>query len=638
MFIFSGRIAKLPMEELVGFFQNSLPVNFIYDDDQVVESLQSCMEELKKSKLDTPPPNDKDNELPQKPFGLFVPPSVEQIIGRRTIESDTEIINNPKRLSVREVRPSIPADGGPAWLPLSQRLSEASGGAMNSSAGEGSSNFGSVSVSATGTDPYDSRQSMTDYNSSRTSFPNSEVASMMTNNSHGIASAASSLSALNHSLSVSQPVILPNGYENDGTAIGKVDSIYEQSLEQTFEQMEGVNYYGGVTVVEVGRDIRASSEPPNVAYSDTTTPRATPNSTPIATPAATPNDFPDGNSVVDMQGVQQNSGASQTLLQTRTFSVTQSSNQQASFGASVSQTGVSAHKGPAVLTNATLELHNQQQQLVNHSVHNYSSADRGMVTPTAHSHTPSSGHPTPVGHLSPEDPVGALFNRAFVTDNNYNSSSNVSPAQRPITMKIQAVTPVNTKSSPPLYRREMQQSPPTNGQHLVKSPNSHYVSVAPSVRRHTPSGSQSPTRSPTEKYISNSKPAYTVTVGHVSPVKSNKQMSPVKYNQPTSPVNRSGPTSPVNHYQQPSPVKPYTPPSVYQSPTRQRNYMGHNSSHTSPTSPNVTSWSDDIIIPAEYSASMQKPLPSNRMSPQKLPARQSPTKRNSQTLTQVVYL
>lgn len=47
------------------------------DDDVVMESLQRCMEELKKAKLDYPGPPPPD-ELPKTPFGTFTEPTFEQ--------------------------------------------------------------------------------------------------------------------------------------------------------------------------------------------------------------------------------------------------------------------------------------------------------------------------------------------------------------------------------------------------------------------------------------------------------------------------------------------------------------------------------------------------------------------------------
>lgn len=68
------------------YFYNYLQVklykDFMYDDDTVIQSLERSMEELKKNKLDHPGPASKE-ELPSRPFGVFVEPNFEQIVGRR---------------------------------------------------------------------------------------------------------------------------------------------------------------------------------------------------------------------------------------------------------------------------------------------------------------------------------------------------------------------------------------------------------------------------------------------------------------------------------------------------------------------------------------------------------------------------
>ncbi|XP_078091984.1 USP6 N-terminal-like protein isoform X2 [Mustelus asterias] len=49
-------LMKLSMEDLIEFLQESLAKNFFFDDDFVVEQLQTSMSELKRNKLDLPPP------------------------------------------------------------------------------------------------------------------------------------------------------------------------------------------------------------------------------------------------------------------------------------------------------------------------------------------------------------------------------------------------------------------------------------------------------------------------------------------------------------------------------------------------------------------------------------------------------
>ena len=109
--MFAGKLLKMSMEELVGFLQGALVKDFGYDDDQVIETLRASLEELHKARMDIPP-NLQANELPQKPFGLFVPPSVEHILGRRTVHSESSIATSDDS----ESRPNVPPDGGPAFV------------------------------------------------------------------------------------------------------------------------------------------------------------------------------------------------------------------------------------------------------------------------------------------------------------------------------------------------------------------------------------------------------------------------------------------------------------------------------------------------------------------------------------------
>ncbi|XP_051889888.1 USP6 N-terminal-like protein [Pristis pectinata] len=59
---------KLAMEDLIEFLQESLAKDFFFEDDFVVDQLQNSMSELKRSKLDLPPPG-KPEEFPQKSLG-----------------------------------------------------------------------------------------------------------------------------------------------------------------------------------------------------------------------------------------------------------------------------------------------------------------------------------------------------------------------------------------------------------------------------------------------------------------------------------------------------------------------------------------------------------------------------------------
>ncbi|XP_067861236.1 USP6 N-terminal-like protein isoform X2 [Heptranchias perlo] len=61
-------LMKLSMEDLIEFLQESLAKDFFFDDDFVVDQLQNSMSELKRNKLDLPPPG-KPEEFPQKSLG-----------------------------------------------------------------------------------------------------------------------------------------------------------------------------------------------------------------------------------------------------------------------------------------------------------------------------------------------------------------------------------------------------------------------------------------------------------------------------------------------------------------------------------------------------------------------------------------
>ncbi|XP_051547171.1 USP6 N-terminal-like protein isoform X2 [Myxocyprinus asiaticus] len=65
-------LMKLSMEELVKFLQVTLSKDFFYEDDFVIEQLQNSMSELRRSKLDLPPPG-KEEEFPKKPLGQLPP-------------------------------------------------------------------------------------------------------------------------------------------------------------------------------------------------------------------------------------------------------------------------------------------------------------------------------------------------------------------------------------------------------------------------------------------------------------------------------------------------------------------------------------------------------------------------------------
>ncbi|NXU88947.1 US6NL protein, partial [Xiphorhynchus elegans] len=64
-------LMKLQMEELVKFLQETLAKDFFYEDDFVIEQLQTSIGELKRAKLDLPVAG-KEDELPKKPLGQIL--------------------------------------------------------------------------------------------------------------------------------------------------------------------------------------------------------------------------------------------------------------------------------------------------------------------------------------------------------------------------------------------------------------------------------------------------------------------------------------------------------------------------------------------------------------------------------------
>ena len=70
------------MESLVDLLQKELELDFGHSDDEVIEELSKCMEELRRDKLDLPV---VEAELPTKPFGLLYHPTVGQV--RRFVDS-----------------------------------------------------------------------------------------------------------------------------------------------------------------------------------------------------------------------------------------------------------------------------------------------------------------------------------------------------------------------------------------------------------------------------------------------------------------------------------------------------------------------------------------------------------------------
>ncbi|KAF7212261.1 USP6 N-terminal-like protein [Nothobranchius furzeri] len=66
------RLLKMSLEDLREFLQERIAQTFFHSDDVVIEQLQASMMELRKMKLELPPPG-KADELPGKPLGQELP-------------------------------------------------------------------------------------------------------------------------------------------------------------------------------------------------------------------------------------------------------------------------------------------------------------------------------------------------------------------------------------------------------------------------------------------------------------------------------------------------------------------------------------------------------------------------------------
>ncbi|VDO87071.1 unnamed protein product [Schistosoma curassoni] len=53
------RLLRMDQMQMTSFFQDELVKDFLFDDDDVIDSLKDCLELLHKNKLDTPPPLSK---------------------------------------------------------------------------------------------------------------------------------------------------------------------------------------------------------------------------------------------------------------------------------------------------------------------------------------------------------------------------------------------------------------------------------------------------------------------------------------------------------------------------------------------------------------------------------------------------
>ncbi|XP_028669678.1 USP6 N-terminal-like protein isoform X2 [Erpetoichthys calabaricus] len=96
-------LMKLSMEDLVEFLQETLAKDFFFDDDFVIDQLQNSMSELKRSKLDLPPPG-KEDEFPKRTLGQL-PPEPRSSFSNHFINGQSNNIRSEVTTSKRKTSP-----------------------------------------------------------------------------------------------------------------------------------------------------------------------------------------------------------------------------------------------------------------------------------------------------------------------------------------------------------------------------------------------------------------------------------------------------------------------------------------------------------------------------------------------------
>lgn len=74
---------KLNFEQAMDVLQSQLETNFGFSDDEVIDSLRSCMEELRRSKVALPAPSNIQAELMKEPFGEILKTPISVLKQRR---------------------------------------------------------------------------------------------------------------------------------------------------------------------------------------------------------------------------------------------------------------------------------------------------------------------------------------------------------------------------------------------------------------------------------------------------------------------------------------------------------------------------------------------------------------------------
>ncbi|KAG9352446.1 hypothetical protein JZ751_020860 [Albula glossodonta] len=116
------RLLKMSLEDLREFLQEKIEQSLFLSDDAVIEQLQASISELRKMKLDLPPPA-KSDELPKKPLGLERP-ALLMLVKPHGADSTTHVTKPPTQ--EQEV---IELDESPAPV-VPQDLSTLNGGGV----------------------------------------------------------------------------------------------------------------------------------------------------------------------------------------------------------------------------------------------------------------------------------------------------------------------------------------------------------------------------------------------------------------------------------------------------------------------------------------------------------------------------
>ncbi|GAA49563.1 USP6 N-terminal-like protein [Clonorchis sinensis] len=117
------RLLRMDQAQLTCFFQDELVKDFQFDDDTVIESLKDCLEQLRRSKLDQPPPPTMDM-LPRRPVGS---PGAELVWQSQPLFSPRDLNTTPaleanKFASDSGSLKSVPRRSGPSRSVITSQI------------------------------------------------------------------------------------------------------------------------------------------------------------------------------------------------------------------------------------------------------------------------------------------------------------------------------------------------------------------------------------------------------------------------------------------------------------------------------------------------------------------------------------